>query len=118
MRSFLLSAAVLVLMIALIVCNAAYVKGVTKELTESLNTLPPCALTAAEALLARWREVEHLLQLSVCATDMNEIEDHLTVLCAAARTNDEKAFEQARTLCLCGIARIRELERFSFLHIL
>jgi hypothetical protein len=118
MRSFLLSTGVLVLMIVLIVCNAVYVRGVTKEFAEKLNTLPPCTLAAAEALLARWREAEHLLQLSVCATDMNEIEDHLAVLCAASRTNDEKAFEQARTLCLCSIARIRELERFSFLHIL
>jgi hypothetical protein len=36
----------------------------------------------------------------------------------AASLNDEEAFEQERALALLDLARIRDLERFSFLHIL
>ncbi len=49
---------------------------------------------------------------------MNEVETHLAELCVAARMNDKEAFERARALSLCGIARIRDLERFSLLHML
>ncbi len=118
MKTFLFSIVTLALMIAVILCNSAYVKSVTNGMEGELKALPSCAQTPAEALLSRWREEQLLLQLSVSSMDMNEIENHLTELCTAAQTNDKEAFERARALCLCGIARIRDLERFSLLHIL
>lgn len=118
MKTFLFSIAALALMIAVILCNSAYVKSITNEMESELKALTPCAQAPAEALLDRWYEEQTLLQLSVSTTDMTEIENHLTELCTAAQTNDKEAFERARALCLCGIARVRDLERFSLLHIL
>lgn len=120
MKVFLFSVAILALLLAMIIGNGFYVRSVTKEVQDDLEALPPCqnAQEEVQALLAYWRGKEKLLELSVSAADMNEFDNHLAELSVAARLNDEKAFERARTLCLCGIARIHELERFSFLHIL
>lgn len=118
MKTFLFSLTALILIVAAILCNSAYVKNVTNEMENELTLLPLCAQAPAEALAERWHEEEVLLQLSVGAADMNEVETHLAELCVAARMNDKEAFERARALSLCGIARIRDLERFSLLHIL
>ena len=120
MKAFLFSLFALGVLIAVIFCNAFYVRGVTKQAQDLLTAMPACADAGEEAqeLLSHWQAEKRLLELSVCATDMSEIENRLTELCVATRTKDEKAFEQARALCLLGLARIQELERFRFLHIL
>ena len=120
MKAFLFSVCALVLLIGVILLNAAYVKRVTNELCGELQNLPECtkADAFAQALLERWETEEKRLELTVSATDMNDVENHLTALCLAVRLDDEKAFEQARALCLLGLSRIRDLERFRFLHIL
>ncbi len=118
MKTFLFSIGALALMIVIIVCNAVYIKNVTGEMQRGLEELQSCDEVPSQALLARWRNEEKLLELSISATDMSEIANHLTELCVAARLEDKETFERARALCLCGIVRIRELERFSLLHIL
>lgn len=120
MKTFLFSICALALLIAIILANAAFVGRVTDEMKSGLQALPVCAQASeqARALLAHWEHEEKRLELSVSATDMNEVSNQLTVLCVAARLNDEEAFERARALCLLGLTRIRDLERFSFLHIL
>ncbi len=120
MKTFLFSVCALALLIGVIFINAAYVGRVTNDMQNDLKNLPACAQASeqAEKLLARWKSEEKLLALSVSATDMNELGNHLTELGAAARLNDEEAFERARALCLLGLARIQDLERVSFLHIL
>jgi len=120
MKSFLFSILALLLLITLILCNSFYVKDITARTQLALESLPSCETAGeqAEALLSDWQARKKLLSLSVCAADMSEVENRLTEICVATRLNDEKAFEQARSLCLLGLARIQDLERFSFLHIL
>ena len=120
MKAFLFSICALALLIGIILANAAFVDRVTNEMKNCLQCLPACAQASeqARALLARWEREKKLLDLSVSASDMNEVSSQLTVLCVAARLDDEEAFERARALCLLGLTHIRDLERFSFLHIL
>ena len=120
MKGFVFSISALVILIALILCNSAYIKHSGEELQNALNTLPACAQAAddTQELLARWKKQKKLWELSVPSTDITEIENRLTELDTAARLSDEKAFEQARALCQLAIARVCELERFSFHHIL
>ena len=120
MKTFLFSTCILTLLIAVILINACYVRHVTDKFCTELENLPACAQaqTSAQALLARWKKEERLLELSVSATDMNDVENQLTALCVSAHTNDTEAFEHARAICLLGLARIQDLERFRFLHIL
>lgn len=120
MKAFLFSIFALALLIAVIFVNAAYVGRITGEIYESVQHLPECAQATAQAqaLLTFWEKEERQLGLSVSATDINELGNHLTELCVAADQNDSEAFERARALCLLWLTRIRELERFSFLHIL
>lgn len=120
MKTFLFSICALALLVGIILVNAAYVGRVTSDMQNDLKNLPVCtqAQENAQALLAHWEKEEKILQLSVSAADMNELGNHLTALCVAARLEDEEAFERARALCLLGLARIQDLERFRFLHIL
>ena len=120
MKTFLFSICALALLVGVILCNGVYVKNVTDEMEAVLLSLPQCqaASEEADALLSDFHARENLLGLSIPAADMREIGNYLTKLCVAARQNDEEAFEQARALCLADVMRIRELERFSFLHIL
>ena len=120
MKAFLFSIGMLVLLVALLFVNTFFVIHVTDELHDTLSSLPTCALaeTSSREILTEWESKTHLLELSVSATDLNELSNHLITLCTAARQNDEKAFELARALALEGVARIRDLERFRFLHIL
>lgn len=118
MKTFLFSVSVLALITIIILCNAFYVRSVTEEMQRDLEKLSSCDQAPSQAILTHWHSKEGVLELSVSAMDMNEVSNHLTELCVAARLNDKEAFERARALCLDSIARIRELERFSFLHIL
>ena len=120
MKAFWFSISALALLIGAILLNAVYVGRVTDKLHNDLTALPPCeqASDASQALATYWAQAEPLLTLSVSAQDMTDVSDHIAELCTAARFKDEEAFEQARALCLLAIARIRDLERFSFLHIL
>ena len=120
MKSFLFSLLILGILIAVIIGNGFYVRGVASELSAKLGQLPECeqAKESAQALWAIWQKQEKRLELSVSATDISEIGCHFTQLCVAAEQNDKKAFEQARALCLLGLSRIHDFERFSFLHIL
>lgn len=120
MKTFLFSVCTLALLIAVIVCNGIYIQNVTNEIEAALLALPTCEAASQEAgdLFAYFQAKEKLLSLSVPAADMREIGNYLTKLCVSAAQKDKEAFEQARALCLADVARIRELERFSFLHIL
>ena len=118
MKAFLFSVSVLTLMIVAILCNSCYVKSITHEMKQTLESMQCCALPATEALQKRWQKAEKKLELSISAADIGEISTRLSELCVAARFENKEAFEQARALCLNGIARIQDLERFSFLHIL
>ena len=120
MKTFWFSLSVMLVMIGAILANATYVKHITGEIYDDLQELPPCAQASEEAqeILEQWNDKEHFLQLSISSTDMTETKNYLSELCVAARLNDEEAFEQARALCLLGLSRIRDLERFSLFHIL
>ena len=120
MKAFWFSIAMLVLLVALLFANAFFVIRITDGLHDTLSDLPACEQAEAQAkeILTRWKSNTHFLELSVSATDMNELSNHLITLYTAAHKNDEKAFELARALALESIARIRDLERFRFLHIL
>lgn len=116
MKTFLVSMLMLGILLTAILCNTFYVRGVTEELKnelESLNTYEQ-----AQEILKRWESEADLLGLSVSATDINDVSDQLTELCTTARLKDEEAFERARALCLLGLTRIHDFERFSFLHLL
>ena len=116
MKTFLVSMLMLGILLAAILCNAFYVRGVTEELKDELEALT--THEQAQEILKRWESEANLLGLSVSATDINDISDQLTELCTTARLNDKEAFERARALCLLGLTRIHDFERFSFLHIL
>ena len=120
MRTFWISVGALTLLVIVILINAAYVGRITDEMQNSLQALPVCmqAEEKAQALLDRWKKEKKVLELSVCAADIDELENQIFTLCVAARIGDEKAFEGARALCLLGLSRIQNLERFRFLHIL
>jgi hypothetical protein len=120
MKSFLFSLLALGILIAVIIGNGFYVRDVASELSTKLEQLPECAQAkeSAQALWRIWQKQEKHLELSVSTTDINDIGNHFTQLCVAARQNDKEAFEQARALCLLGLSRIHDFERFSFLHIL
>ena len=120
MKAFIFSICVLALLITAILINTLYVARVTSSMQEKLQVLPPCAQAReyAKDLLAFWKSKEKILELSVSATDISEVSERLTIIYAATSPLDEKAFEQARALCLDDIERIRDLERFTFLHIL
>lgn len=120
MKAFLFSIFALALLVSIILVNAAYVGRVTDTMQLALQDLPQCsqAKEKADALLTLWEKEETHLALSVSATDMNDVENHLIALHAAVRLNDEEAFERSRALCLVTVARIHDLERFRFLHIL
>ena len=118
MKVFLFSTSVLALMIVAILCNGLYVKSITREMASGLTELPSCELSASQTLQARWEKAEKTLELSVSSSDLTEVSNRLTELCVAAAFENEEAFERARALCLDGIARIHDFERFSFLHIL
>jgi len=120
MKSFWFSVCALALLIAVIICNGIYIQNVTSEMETALLALPACEMASKEAgaLFTYFQAKEKLLSLSVPAADMREISNYLTKLCVSATLSDKEAFEQARALCLADVARIRELERFSFLHIL
>ena len=120
MKTFIFSLCALALLIAGILCNGFYIKNTTAEMEDALRSLPACESASEETkeLLFYFQEQERLLSLSVPAADMREIGNYLIKLCVSSVQNDQEAFEQARALCLADVARIRELERFSFLHIL
>ena len=120
MKTFIFSILMLLLLITVIFFNAHYVKDVTTNMQDGLEALPTCAQAneQAQALFSYWQAQEKRLELSVPATDMNDVSNRLTELCVATQAKDKEAFEQARALCLLGLMRIQEFERFSFLHIL
>ena len=120
MKTFLFSVCVLTLLVGVILLNAGYVRSVTSKMCDELQDLPRCnqASDLAQAIRSHWDDKKSLLELSVAATDMNDVENQLTALCVAAKSENEEAFEQARALCLLAMARIRDLDRFRFLHIL
>jgi hypothetical protein len=118
MKAFLFSTSVLTLMIIAILCNSFYVKDATKEVKATLQTMQSCDIVQSRALQERWQNMQKKLELSISAADMAEVSNRLTELCTAAEFKNEEAFERARALCLDGITRIQDLERFSFLHIL
>ena len=118
MKAFLFSVSVIILMIAAILFNSFYVKSATKEMAAALEAVQNCDLSQSQALRERWQDVQKKLELSISATDMAEVSNRLTELCTAAEFKNAEAFERARALCLDGIARIQDLERLSFLHIL
>ena len=120
MKVFLFSLFTLTLLIVLIVANGFYVRNLTENVCRTLNDLPPIAQAApqARALLQNWQAEEKTLELSVAASEISEVTNQLTELCTAIQFKDEEAFERARALCLLGLARIHDYERFSFLHIL
>ena len=120
MKTFWFSLGTMLLMIGAILTNTVCVRRITSQIYHSVEALPDCeqAYGQAQDVLELWNEKEHFLQLSVSSTDMTEIENRLSELYVATSLNDEEAFEQARALCLLGLSRIRDLERFSFFHIL
>ena len=120
MKTFWVSLGAMLLLIGAILANAVCVRRITGEMFDGLQALPSCAQASEEAqdILKQWKDREHFLQLSVSSTDMTEVGNHLSELCVAAQLKDEEAFEQARALCLLGLSRIRDLERFSLFHIL
>ena len=118
MKTFLFSVSVLTLMIVALLFNSYYVKSATKEMEEALQELHSCDVAQSRILQERWQDTQKKLELSISAADMAEVSDHFTELCMAAQFDNEEAFERARALCLDSIARIRDLECFSLLHIL
>ena len=118
MKIFLFSIGILLLMVILIVCNSLYVKSITTEIAGDLAKLPACELAGSQALQERWAKAEKRMELSISSSDMDEVANYFAELCVAAEFENKEAFERARTLCLDGIARIHDFERFSFLHIL
>ena len=118
MKTFLFSISVFTLMVVALLFNSYYVKTATKELAEALQELQTCDIAQSQILRERWQDTQKKLELSISAADMAEVSDHLTELCVAAQFESKEAFEQARALCLDDVARIRDLEYFSLLHIL
>ena len=120
MKGFVFSICALSILIAVILCNSAYIKRSGEELQNALNMLPDCAQATedAKALLEHWQKQKTLWELSVPNADITEIENLLTEINVASHQENEKTFERARALCLLAITRVCELERFSFLHIL
>ena len=118
MKTFLFSVSVLILMVIAILFNSCYVKSATKAMEGALEELQTCDLAQSRSLWEHWQDTQKKLELSISAADMAEVSDHLTELCVAAQFENKEAFERARALCLDGIARIRDLECFSLLHIL
>ena len=120
MKVFIFSIFALALLIALIITNSFYVRNLTENAYLTLKEIPPVtqASDQAQALLQRWQAEEKILELSVAASEISEVTNRLTELCTAIQFKDEEAFERARALCLLGLARIHDYERFSFLHIL
>lgn len=114
MRSFWISVALFVLLIAVIIGNAVYVHHVTEEILARLSHLTAESDEREMAALeAYWEKHRAFVALSISYQELDHLSESLISLRATYDTGNAIDFELYRQICRDASRELARLERFS-----
>lgn len=112
MKSFLLTLAILMLLLCLIIWNTAYMNKICRALLDEGQNIPDCksGKEALNTLATAWEQELVFIELSVSRRETEKISEYLAEWQSAAETGDEHGFERCRALFCTAVSELLERE--------
>ena len=124
MKTFIAALALLAVLTALIITNAACINGAADEMlalceafprdSEEFNARYEAISAAAEELFDLWDKYFERFSATIGFENIDRADDALTELYAAAKNRDGEAFIPAAMKFKDSVRRLRRLENFNF----
>ena len=121
MKTFITVSALFLLMLVIILENAAYVNRVVDELTVTLqyatseNEIE--SNTKLQALRVQWEKEKIYIQASVAHKKIDTVNDLITSLLIYNEYGNREEYKKTAELLRCALEELRLLEEFSAVNI-
>ncbi len=123
MKGYVIALALLLLLVAAVVWNAAYIHGVTEALLGKLDSLPSAPATDQTPAAVKWIRDEFdrqttLLQITVPGSTIDRIRESLCLLELYAASGDVSQYAAALVLLREQVEAMAHPEKLSLSNIL